>query len=161
MEIDMKKFLTLFLSILICLLAGGIGTIFTFSAIPTWYVTLNKPVFSPPNYLFGPVWTILYILMGTSFYLIYIKGLKTKKVRDAIYLFGIQLVLNAIWSPVFFGLKNTLLALFIIVVMWFYILRTMLAFEKIDRKAAILLVPYILWVSFATILNFSVWFLNR
>lgn len=157
----MKKFLTLFLSILICLSAGAIGTIFTFSAIPTWYAALNKPVFSPPNYLFGPVWTILYILMGISVYLIYTKGLKTKKVRDAIYLFGIQLILNAIWSPIFFGLKNTLLALFVIIAMWIYIFRTILAFEKIERKAALLLVPYILWVSFATILNFSVWFLNR
>jgi tryptophan-rich sensory protein len=161
MEVDMKKFLTLFLSILICLSAGAIGTIFTFSAIPTWYAALNKPVFSPPNYLFGPVWTILYILMGISVYLIYTKGLKTKKVRDAIYLFGIQLILNAIWSPIFFGLKNTLLALFVIIAMWIYIFRTILAFEKIERKAALLLVPYILWVSFATILNFSVWFLNR
>jgi tryptophan-rich sensory protein len=157
----MNKFLILFLAILICLLAGGLGTIFTFSAIPTWYATLNKPVFSPPNYLFGPVWTILYILMGISVYMIYIKGLKTKKVRDAIYLFGIQLILNAIWSPIFFGLKNTLLALFVIIAMWIYIFRTILAFEKIERKAALLLVPYILWVSFATILNFSVWFLNR
>lgn len=148
-------------SVLICLLAGGVGIIFTSSAIPTWYATLNKPSFSPPNYLFGPVWTVLYLLMGTSLYLVWEKGLKTKKVRDALYLFGIQLVLNAIWSPIFFGLKDILLALIIIIAMWVYILRTILAFGKINKAASYLLYPYILWVSFATVLNFSVWLLNK
>lgn len=135
--------------------------IFTFSAIPTWYATLNKPVFGPPNYLFAPVWTLLYILMGISLYLVWKKGLKTKIVSDALYLFGIQLILNAIWSPVFFGAKNILLALIIIIAMWIYIVKTISIFGKINKTAAYLLYPYIAWVSFAAILNFSIWLLNK
>lgn len=157
----MVKFLKLVSSIVICFLAGGIGSVFTVSAIPTWYAYLNKPFFSPPNWIFGPVWTTLYILMGISLYLIWIKGFKTKKVRDAIVLFIIQLILNAIWSPVFFGYKNLLLAFVIIVAMIFYVVKTILAFGKIDKKASYLLYPYLAWISFASILNFSVWFLNR
>jgi translocator protein len=157
----MKNFLKLFISILICFTAAGLGTLFTISAIPTWYATLNKPSFSPPNYLFGPVWTILYLLMGISLYLVWKKGFKNKKIKDAIYLFGIQLFLNAIWSPVFFGVHSLLLALVIIVAMWFYIIKTIKAFAKIDKTASYLLYPYLAWVSFASILNFSVWFLNK
>lgn len=157
----MKNFLKLTLSILVCFLAGGIGTIFTSSAIPTWFSTLDKPFFNPPNYLFAPVWTILYILMGISVYLIWNKGFKTKKVRDAVYIFGIQLILNTIWSPVFFGAHNLFLAFVIIVVLWIYIVKTIKAFAKIDKFSAYLLYPYLIWVTFASILNFSIWFLNR
>ena len=157
----MTRFLKYALAIVICLTAGGLGTFFTVSAIPTWYATLTKPIFSPPNYLFGPVWSLLYVLMGISVATVWEKGLKTKKVRDAIYLFGIQLFLNAIWSPIFFGAKNLFIALIVIVIMWVYIVKTIRAFAKIDKKASYLLYPYIAWVSFATILNFSVWFLNR
>lgn len=157
----MNKYLRYILSIGICFLAGGIGTLFTVSAIPTWYAFLNKPAFSPPNWLFGPAWTTLYTLMGISLAMVWRKGLKTRKVRDAIYLFGVQLALNAIWSPVFFGAKNLFLALIIIVFMWVFILKTILAFGKINKTASYLLYPYIAWVSFATILNFSVWILNR
>lgn len=157
----MVKFLKLVSSIVICFLAGGLGSIFTVSAIPTWYAHLNKPFFSPPNWIFGPVWTTLYVLMGISLYLIWIRGFKTKKVRDAIVLFIIQLILNAIWSPVFFGYKNLLLAFVIIIAMIFYVVKTILAFSKIDKKASYLLYPYLAWISFASILNFSVWFLNR
>ncbi len=156
----MRNSLKLFSSILLCELIGIVGSLFSFSSIKTWYPTLTKPSFSPPNWLFGPVWTILYALMGISLYLVWQKGLKTQKVRDAIYLFGIQLVLNAIWSPVFFGVKNILLALVIIILMWIYILKTIIAFGKINIKASLLLYPYLAWVSFATILNFSLWWLN-
>lgn len=157
----MSKFLKYALAILICLLAGGLGTIFTVSAIPTWYASLHKPFFSPPNYLFGPIWTLLYMLMGISVAIIWQKGLKNKKIINAIYLFIVQLGLNAIWSPVFFGAKNLLFALLIIVFMWIYILKTILAFRKIDKTASYLLYPYLAWVSFASILNFSVWLLNK
>jgi tryptophan-rich sensory protein len=157
----MNKFLKFVVSLGICLLAGGLGTIFTVSSIPTWYAALNKPVFSPPNYLFAPVWTILYILMGISLYLVWKKGIKTKKSREAIYTFGVQLFLNAIWSPVFFGYKNIFLALIIIILMLVFIIKSIVLFAKIDKKAAYLLYPYAAWVSFATILNFSVWILNR
>ncbi|HTK03918.1 MAG TPA: TspO/MBR family protein [Alphaproteobacteria bacterium] len=157
----MVKFLKLVSSIAVCLLAGGLGTIFTVSAIPTWYTTLNKPFFSPPNWIFAPVWTTLYVLMGISFYLIWVKGFKTKKVRDAVSIFAIQLILNTIWSPVFFGYKNIFLALIIIVAMWIFILKTIKAFAKINKLASYLLYPYLAWVSFATVLNFSVWVLNK
>ncbi|OGM77840.1 hypothetical protein A2197_00770 [Candidatus Woesebacteria bacterium RIFOXYA1_FULL_48_16] len=99
--------------------------------------------------------------MGVSLALIWQKGIKKRTVRDAMFLFGIQLLLNALWSPVFFGVRNLFLALIIIVLMWIFILKTILAFAKIDKTASYLLYPYIAWVSFATILNFSVWFLNR
>jgi len=156
-----NRFGKLVLSIGICLLAGGLGTIFTVSSISTWYATLVKPSFSPPNYLFGPVWTILYILIGISLYLIWKKGTKTQKVREALMLFGLQLFLNAIWSPIFFGAKNLFLSLVVIIFMWLFILRTILSFRKIDKTASYLLYPYLAWVSFASLLNFSVWMLNK
>lgn len=157
----MRNGLKLVVSVLICLAAGALGTLVTFPSIQTWYGTLVKPPFSPPNWLFGPIWTLLYILMGVSVYLIWNKGLKTKKVREALYLFAIQLALNAIWSPVFFGAQNILLGLIVIIIMWIFILKTILAFVKLNKTAAYLLYPYLAWVSFATILNFSVWVLNR
>ena len=156
----MSKLPKLLLTILICLSIGFLGSLFTTPAIPTWYAGLIKPSFSPPNYLFGPVWTLLYILMAVSFYLIWSKK-KDKKIKSALKLFGIQLFLNAIWSPVFFGAKNLFLALIIIIFMWIFILKTILAYAKIDKKASYLLYPYLAWVSFATVLNFSVWFLNK
>ncbi len=157
----MSKVAKIIISIAICLGIGLIGSIFTVSSIPSWYAGINKPPFSPPNYLFAPVWTILYILMGISLGLIWSKGLKAQKAREAVYLFGIQLFLNGIWSPIFFGFKNIFLALVVIIFMWFYILRTILAFRKINKMSSYLLYPYIAWVSFATILNFSIWILNR
>lgn len=156
----MGKTAKLVISIVICLLAGFLGSLFTTPAIPTWYAGLIKPIFSPPNYLFAPVWTTLYILMGISLYIVWSKK-KDQKVKEALKLFAIQLFLNAIWSPVFFGAKNLFLALIIIIFMWIFILKTILAFAKVDKKASYLLYPYIAWVSFASILNFSVWFLNR
>lgn len=148
-------------SILLCLAVGFLGSLFTISAVPIWYAGLRKPPFSPPSWLFAPVWTILYILMGVALSLVWSRGVRRKDVKNAIYIFGIQLFLNAVWSPVFFGYKNILLALVIIVVMWIFILKTIIAFAKVDKVASYLLYPYILWVSFATILNFSVWILNR
>lgn len=149
------------MSILICLGAEAAGVTFTFSALKTWYPTLVKPSFNPPNWLFGPVWIILYLLMAISLYLIWLKGLKNKNVRNAVFLFFIQLILNATWSPVFFGARNVFLALIVIVILWFYILKTILAFSKIDKQASYLLYPYLAWVSFATVLNFSIWILNH
>lgn len=157
----MSKLLKLTASILVCFLAGGLGSVFTVPAIPTWYAGLNKPFFSPPNWLFGPAWTTLYVLMGIALFLVWQKGTKNKKVQEGLKLFGIQLLLNASWSPVFFGAKNLFLAFVIIVFMWIFILKTILAFGKIDKRAGYLLYPYLLWVSFATILNFSVWLLNK
>jgi len=154
---DMKK---LFISILICLFAGFIGSFFTSSAIPTWYTTLQKPFFAPPNWVFFPVWTSLFIMMGISLFLVLQKGWEDKKVKTAIYVFAIQLVLNALWSVAFFGFKSPLLGLMEIIILWVAIAATILSFMKVSRTAAYLLIPYIIWVSFAAILNFSIWGLN-
>lgn len=145
--------LKLILSIGICLGAGILGSFFTVSAIPNWYSTLNKPFFSPPNWIFGPVWTILYILMGYSLYLVWIK-------KSIPTVFWAQLFLNFIWSIIFFGLKNPSLALVDIVALWVSIVLTIKAFSKINKTASYLLYPYLAWVSFAIILNLAIILLN-
>lgn len=147
-------------SILICEAAGIVGSLFTISAIPTWYATLNKPIFNPPNWIFAPVWTILYLMMGISLYLVWTKRIKTKGVKSALSVFGLQLALNASWSIVFFTGQSIFGGLTIIVLLWFLILITILKFFKISQTAALLLVPYLLWVSFATVLNFYIFKLN-
>lgn len=165
----MPKYLRLIGLIIICELVGILGTVFTFSAIPTWYMGLNKPFFSPPNYLFGPVWIALYVLMGISiFRILEIKNKrslqsngKNNDVTNAINLFWIQLLYNAIWTPIFFGSKQLLVAFVVILAMWIYIFRTIKAFAKIDKVASYLLYPYLVWVSFATVLNYSLWMLNK
>ncbi len=161
--------------IILCLLAGAFGSIFTIQNISTWYATLNKPSFSPPNWVFGPVWTTLYILMGISAYLIYSKtrtpnpqtpnpqtpnGLNNNEIRLALGVFGIQLILNALWSFLFFGLQSPVLGLVCIVFLWFAIVATIIEFHKISKPAAYLLIPYLLWVSFASFLNYTIWTLN-
>lgn len=167
-------YIKLIISIGISLMAGIIGGVFTSQSIPTWYATLEKPPWNPPNWVFGPVWTILYILMGISLYLLWTtlpktpiikkllhqagEGSLTKKI--ALSLFIIQLVLNLFWSIIFFGLKNPGLALIEIIVLWFTIAATIYYTAKINRPAAYLLVPYILWVSFASILNLAIVTLN-
>lgn len=160
----MTKYMKIFkilMFIIICELVGIAGSFFTVSSIGSWYIYLNKPVFNPPNWVFGPVWTILYALMGYSAYRIWTKGIKKEKVGNAKEYFIFQLVLNAIWTPVFFGSKDLLMALVIIAVLWLLILKTILLFYKLDKISAYLLIPYLLWVSFATILNFSLWYLNK
>lgn len=157
----MGKSFKLISSIAICLLIGSLGSFFTASAVTTWYAYLVKPPFSPPSFIFAPVWTVLYVLMGISFYLIWDKKINgNRKIDTAIKLFWTQLALNAIWSPIFFGAKKLFLAFLVIVLMWFFIRKTIIAFGKIDKKASRLLYPYLAWVSFAVILNFSVWLLN-
>ncbi len=147
-------------SILLCQTAGIIGSIFTVSAIKNWYVYLNKPSFSPPNWLFGPAWLLLYTLMGISLYLIRQKDINKKAVRSAVNLFIVHLFFNAIWSIVFFGMRNPFFALLNIVILWLMIVLIIFQFWKIKKVAAYLLVPYLFWVSFATILNFFIWKLN-
>lgn len=153
----MKNFFKLLFSIMICELAGIIGSVFTVSSIPTWYAGLNKPVFNPPNYIFGPVWTFLYLLMGISLFLIWIKG---EGIKNALIIFFIQLVLNTLWSLIFFGMKALLPAFIEIIIMWIFILWTIISFYKISKPASFLLVPYLLWVSFASVLNYYIWKLN-
>lgn len=159
----MRETRQLIISIAGCELVGIVATPFTISAIPTWYATLNKPTFSPPNWIFGPVWILLYLLMGISAFLIWQKGLKgtTKKsVKKAFGYFFLQLFFNFIWSVLFFGLHNPLLGFIDILLLLISIVLTMATFYKISKIATYLLIPYLLWVSFATILNFSLVLLN-
>lgn len=156
----MKHLPKFLISIIVCELVGIVSTPFTISAIPTWYATLIKPTFSPPNWIFGPVWTFLYFLMGLSVYLIWIQGWNKKKVKTAMQFFFIQLAINFIWSPIFFGLRSPLLGLITIVILWVSILLTMRKFYPLSKLAFYLLVPYLLWVSFATILNAAIAILN-
>lgn len=156
----MKNITRLFLSISICLLTGGLGSLVTTPSVSTWFPTLIKPSFSPPNWLFAPVWTILFILMGISAYLIWDKGLKKKVVKEALLIFVFQLFLNFLWSLFFFGLHQPFLAFLEIIVLWIAILLTILKFRKISKTAGYLLLPYIAWVTFAAFLNFTITKLN-
>lgn len=140
--------------VLLCQAAGTIGSIFTFSAIPNWYAYLNKPFFNPPNWIFGPVWTTLYALMGIAVYLVW------KKRKGIPFWFWVQLVLNALWSILFFGLQNPILAFVGVVFLWLSIFLTITSFYRIHKTAAYLLVPYLLWVTFASLLNASIALLN-
>ncbi|MEM5814424.1 MAG: TspO/MBR family protein [Candidatus Aenigmatarchaeota archaeon] len=156
----MHKYLRLAAAIIICQMAGIIGSVFTAPNIAAWYATLNKPALTPPNWLFGPVWVTLYTLMGTAVWRIWEKRTKKKANKEALYPFAAQLALNALWSMMFFGLRNPLYGLMTIVPLWLITMYTILKFYKIDKTAAYLLVPYILWVTVATYLNFMVWLLN-
>lgn len=156
----MSNILKLILSIVICQLAGFIGAIFTMDSIPTWYAALNKPSFNPPNNVFGPVWTILYVMMGISMFLIWKEGLKNKDVKNAFIFFIIQLILNSLWSVVFFGAHSVFGGLIIIVLLWLAVLYCIISFRKISRVASILLIPYLLWITFATLLNYYILILN-
>ncbi len=148
----------LFLAILLCQGAGLIGSIFTSQSVATWYLTLQKPSFNPPSWVFAPVWTVLFLLMGISLYIVWQKGaLKNKK---AIIFFIIQLALNIAWSFCFFYLQNPLAGLIEILILWLFIILTIFYFFKISKLAAYLLLPYLLWVSFAAILNYYLYMLN-
>ena len=153
------NWLKLIFSVIIAQLAGIIGSAFTINSINTWYSTLTRPSFNPPNWIFGPVWTILYLLMGISLYLVLVSK-KSRNRKIGLYLFFIQLVLNSIWTVLFFGLQNPLLAFIEIIILWISILFTIIYFYKIDKISSYLLIPYILWVSFASVLNFSIYILN-
>lgn len=155
----MKQAIKFILCLLLPLVLGGISGYFTAANIPTWYVTLNKPGFNPPNYLFGPVWTVLYLLMGFSFYKILSSEHQQK--RNAIIIFIIQLSLNLFWSIIFFNMHAIGAAAIEIVLLWISILLMIVQFYKINRWASFINIPYLLWVSFATLLNLSIYYLNR
>ena len=149
----------LIISIVLCVSLGSVGGLVTVNEIPTWYATLNKPSFNPPNWLFGPVWTTLYVLMGISVYLIWKQPVSTER-NKALQLFILQFILNFCWSFIFFGLHATGWALMEMIALWILILLSILHFTKHSKTAAWLLVPYIAWVSFALLLNAAIWRLN-
>lgn len=156
----MKNTIKLVVSVVGCELVGILGTPFTASAIPGWYTSLNKPFFTPPGWLFAPVWVFLYFLMGVSFYLIWQLGWQKKSVRTAGTLFLIQLGLNFLWSPVFFGLRSPALGLLVILPLWAMIALTIKKFYPLSKWAAYLLILYLVWVSLASALNLAIWVLN-
>lgn len=150
----------LVISIIICQMAGVIGSVFTTPSIPTWYATLKKPSFTPPGWLIGPVWITLFFLMGISAFLVWHKGLNNRQVKTALIIFAAQLILNALWSVAFFGFQSPLAGLVVISVLWIAILLTIFEFLKVSRPAGLLLLPYILWVSFAAVLNTLIFAIN-
>jgi tryptophan-rich sensory protein len=157
---NLKKIIIFFVSIAIPLLSGFIGSMATSSSVSSWYQTINKPSFNPPDSIFGQVWSTLFLLMGVSLYLVWSKGLKKKGVKKALGVFGAQMLLNIGWSFMFFGLRSPILGLIEIIVLWAAILYTIILFYRIEKNAAYLLIPYILWVSFAAVLNFAIFLLN-
>lgn len=141
-------------------LAGVIGSFFTFPAISEWYQGLQMPLLAPPNWVFGPVWTTLFLLMGVALYLVWKAGASRREVHLALSVFGVQLVLNSLWSILFFGMRNPGVAFAEILILWLMIVATIVTFWRVARVAAWLLVPYLAWVSFAAYLNFMIWQLN-
>lgn len=158
--ITKTNWITLIIFIVICQLTGMFGSAFTAPSIPTWYVFLNKPFFTPPSWLFAPVWILLYTLMGISAYRVWVSSVKTDEKHIALRFFFIQLSINLIWSLIFFGLKNLTLALVDIFLLLIFLVITIAKFQKIDKVSGYLLYPYFAWGAFATVLNLAIVFLN-
>lgn len=156
----MKKIiLTLLIFIIIAQLAGLVGSFFTAPNIDNWYVFLERPSFAPPNWLFAPAWITLYTLMGIASFLVWQKR-QFPRARSALFFYLGQLLFNALWSIVFFGMQSPFLGFLVIIILWFLIVITLIKFWKTEKIAGLLFIPYILWVSFAAVLNFSIWQLN-
>ncbi len=155
-----RDIVKLVVSIVACQCAGAIGSVFTTPAIPTWYAALEKPSFTPPNWLFAPAWITLYVLMAVAAFLVWRQGFAREGVRCALIVFLVQLVLNALWSVVFFGLHSPLYGMVVILALWVAILVTIIKFFRLSVAAGSLMLPYILWVSFASALNIAIWVLN-
>lgn len=179
----MKNILKLIISILICESAGILGSFFTMPALKTWYASLTKPSFNPPDAVFAPVWTVLFLLMGISLYLVWSKNFHIEvkaaeaerktwnplsrklftgswREENAVAIFILQLLLNVLWSVIFFGLKSPGMAFSEILMLWFAILYTIVNFYRISKAAGLILLPYLLWVTFAAVLNLYIWLLN-
>lgn len=157
----MANALRLLISVALPLLVGGLSGFATARGVQEWYPSLTKPPFNPPSWVFGPVWTLLYIMMGVAAYLVWQKGWENEIVRVALTLYLIQLTLNGLWSILFFGMQSPGLAFAEILLLWIFIAATIVWFWRVSPTAGILLLPYEAWVSFATLLNGSLWFLNR
>lgn len=158
----MNKIAKIAIALVVCLMVGYSASMVTRPSVETWYPTIIKPVFNPPNWIFMPVWTLLYVLMAVAAGLVWDKiKEQNAEVKKALGFFLVQLILNAVWSYLFFGLKNPMLALIEIVILLLMIYETYLKFLKINKTAGYLLIPYMAWVSFAAILNASIWWLNR
>ena len=157
----MNKYIKIVITVAICLTVGYLSSLVTQESIETWYPTIKKPSFNPPNWIFAPVWTLLFVLMGIAVGLVWDKYEENKElVKKGMLFFGIQLFFNALWSYLFFGLHNLLLASIEIILLLLLIFETYLIFKKLDKKISFLLIPYMLWVGFATILTITIYILN-
>jgi tryptophan-rich sensory protein len=161
MKLPLYDIARLLASVFLCQAAGLIGSRWTVAAVPNWYLSLAKPSFAPPAWVFGPAWIALYLLMGVALFLVWRHGLGDPRVRIAVIVFLAQLAVNASWSYFFFGLRSPLAGLVVIAILWGAIVATMVLFGRIDRTATLLLAPYLAWVSFATVLNAAILRLNR
>jgi tryptophan-rich sensory protein len=159
--IKIPNALKLIIALVACQLAGVIGSVFTTRSIDTWYRTLIRPSYAPPNGVFAPVWISLYVLMGIAAFIVWRRGLQYPGVREGLLAFLMQLVLNACWSIAFFGLRSPLAGLVVIIVLWIEILITIIYFFRVSRNSGLLMLPYIAWVSFAAVLNYGFFALNR
>lgn len=155
-----RHYLLLISSLVISLGAGAVGSLFTITGPGSWYESLNKPAFNPPNWLFAPIWTLLFILMGFSLFLIWREGWKKEGVKAAVKIFFVQLGFNIVWSYCFFGLHNPRLAFWEIIALILAILATIIAFSKVNKRAVRLLWPYLFWVGCAAFLNYTIWRIN-
>lgn len=155
----MPRYIKIVLSVLLCLAIGGLSGFATTDAINGWYATIQKPSFNPPNWIFGPVWTVLYAMMGVALGLVWSETTKLTKSKAYTFFF-VQLALNGIWSIIFFAMQNPPLAMADILLLLVFIVLTIKTFLPINKWAAYLLIPYLLWVSFASVLNASIWYLN-
>jgi benzodiazapine receptor len=164
MNVKLKNFLFFLLSLGVVSLIAYLGTILVIPNINSWYATINKPSFNPPSYLFSPVWTILFILMAIAFFLVlrdcFSKGQDKRYFRAAVLSFGAQLLLNLYWSFLFFFTHEPGLAFFGLISLWLMIIVNIYYFSKINKAAAYLLSPYLLWVAYAGVLNYAIWVLN-
>ena len=157
----MKNWVKLVIALAIPQLVAAAGAYYTVTGTGSWYQTIDKPSWQPPSWVFGPVWTTLYVLMGIAMFLVWKSNVPEKLKRRATILWGVQLLFNFLWSFLFFGQQQIFVALVEIVILWILILLTIFAFARVSKLAAWLLVPYIIWVSFATILTYTIWQLNR
>ena len=156
----LPKYAKLILAIVACQAAGFVGSLFTSPQISTWYAGLARPSFAPPNWLFAPVWTTLFLLMGIAWYLIWQKAAESRRARWAAGLFSVHLAFNTAWSVIFFGLRQPGWAFLEIIALLIMIATLTVWFWRLDRRAGLLMIPYLLWVSFASVLNLAIWRLN-
>ena len=158
----MSRLYKILVMVATCVAIGYLGSQVTMQSVTTWYPTLKKPFFTPPNWLFAPAWTTLYILMGIAAGLVWDRiDVQEDNVKKGLKFFAVQLALNALWSYLFFGLKNPLLALIEIVLLWLMIYETYAVFKKVHKTAGYLFIPYLAWVTYATALNGAIWWLNK
>lgn len=158
----MNKITRILVVVVTCLVIGYFSGMVTRAAITSWYPTLIKPSFNPPNWIFAPVWSMLYVMMGVAAGLVWTRiDSDRENIKNALVLFAVQLALNALWSYLFFGLKNPMLAGLEIIILWLMIYETYTKFIKINKIAGYLMIPYLAWVSFAMVLNISIWWLNK